>query len=348
LAALATPVQNAVLERHWNTPSMSLRTRLTNRLLSISAKRVWRAGLDIDSIRARALTLDSIVNRAGARVPQQAVVINGVPCTWYGPAERSANGTLLYFHGGGWCMHLPFLYARFAGRLSDATGLRVLLPDYRLAPQHRFPAGVDDCFAVYRGIVVDEPVPRPLFVAGDSAGGSLSVVVMMRAREAGYPLPSAAVLLSPCTDLTMSGDSHRYNERLDPIFSLAATELLPDVYCPGIDRRHPWLSPLFAHWHGLPPLLILAGSTEMLLDDASRAHARARAAGVEAQFRVYPHAPHVFPLFGWLPEGRAALADIARFLRDRAAAPATGPSATMAAGAVSAPAILDDYARSGA
>jgi acetyl esterase/lipase len=326
---------------------MSLRARLTNRLLRMTTKRLWRVGLDVDSVRSRALALDAIVNRSGTRVPQQPVVFGGVPCTWYGPAERSANGTLLYLHGGGWCMHLPHLYARFAGRLSDATALRVLLPDYRLAPQHRFPAGVDDCFAVYRAIAVDEPVARPLFVAGDSAGGSLAAVTMMRARDAGYPLPDGAVLISPCTDLTMSGDSHRYNEPLDPIFSRAATEMLPDIYCPGVDRAHPWLSPLFGDWEGLPQLLIFAGSTEILLDDATRAHDRARAAGVAAELRIYPQMPHVFPVFDWLPEGRAAFHDIVRLVRGQAAVPGTGRSATMTAGTVPAPAIPDSYPRSG-
>jgi acetyl esterase/lipase len=290
------------------------------------------------------MALDARVNRSQAQVPQEAVVINDVPCTWYGAPERAGTGTLLYLHGGGWCMHLPHLYARFAARLGAVTGLRVLLPDYRLAPEHPFPAGVDDCFAVYRGLARDSVVSRKLFVAGDSAGGGLTAVTLMRGRDEGYPQPAGAILLSPSTDLTMSGASHHYNEHLDPLFSRQATKLLPNVYCPGADLGQPWLSPLFGDWRGLPPLLFLAGSTEMLLDDSVRAHDRARAAGVDAQLRVYASVPHVFPVFEWLPEARTSVAEIAGFIRERAAATGT----IMSTGASSAPVIPDSYTRSGA
>jgi len=153
-----------------------------------------------------------------------------------------------------------------------------------------------------------------LSVAGDSAGGSLAVVTLMRARDAGLPLPDCAAMLSPSTDLTMSGASQLYNERLDPMFSARATDLVPALYCPGADRRHPWLSPLFGDWHGLPPLLFHAGSTEMLLDDSIRAHDRARVAGVDAEIKVWPGLPHVFQIFEWIPEATTGLREVADFL----------------------------------
>ena len=164
-------------------------------------------------------------------------------------------------------------------RRFQAMGLHVLLPEYRLAPEHPFPAGVDDCLAAYRWLLDRGYRERPFALAGDSAGGSLSLVTMMRARDAMLPLPDCAVLLSPSTDLTMSAPSARYNAQLDPMFSPAAQDLLPNVYCPGQDRRNPLLSPLFGNWNGLPPLLFHAGSTEMLLDDSVRAHDRATQAG---------------------------------------------------------------------
>ena len=212
-------------------------------------------------------------------------------------AGLSDRGTLLYLHGGAWCLHLPGTYRRLAHRLAALTGLRVLLPDYRLAPEHPFPAAVDDCFATYRWLVDQGYADRPLAIAGDSAGGSLTLVTMMRARDASLPLPACAALLSPSTDLTMSGPSIEYNERADPMFANAALTLLPDLYCPGVARSHPWLSPLFGQWQGLPPLLFQAGSTEMLLDDSVRAHDRAIAAGVDARIKVWPGLPHVAPLF---------------------------------------------------
>jgi acetyl esterase/lipase len=131
------------------------------------------------------------------------------------------------------------------------------------------------------------------------------------------------------------------------MFSELATRLLPDLYCPSAARDHPWLSPLFGDWRGLPPLLFHAGSTEMLLDDSVRAHDRARAAGVNARLRVWPGLPHVFQLFRWLPEARLALDDIAAFLREHRTA-SLGGAGTMVAGVTASPAIPDSYARSGA
>jgi acetyl esterase/lipase len=247
-------------------------------------------------------------------VPTELVSIDGIPATWFGGPERAASGTLLYLHGGAWCLHLPRIYARFASILSDLTGMRVLLPEYRLAPEHPFPAGVDDCFAVYRWMLDQGYRQRPFALAGDSAGGSLSLVTMMRARDALLPMPDCAALLSPYTDLTASGPSMRYNAEADPIFAPAAIDLLPDQYCPGQDRRNPLLSPLLGHWHGLPPLLFHAGSTEMLLDDSVRAHDRATQAGVAAEIDVYFGLPHVWQAITWLPEARQATRAIADFV----------------------------------
>jgi acetyl esterase/lipase len=325
----------------------SVRARVTNTILRLTTKRRWRADTPIASVRDRAMRMDARIGRRLGPDPGEVAVLAGVPCKWYGPTESGASGTLLFLHGGAWCMHLPNLYRRFVTRLSRSTGLRILLPDYRLAPEHPFPAGVDDCFNVYRELVGSAACRRPLFLAGDSAGGGLTAVTLMRARDVQLPLPDAAVLLSPALDMTMSGASYGRNERLDPMFSAAGTRLLPDVYCPGQDLRHPWLSPLFGDWHGLPPLLFHAGSTEMLLDDAVHAHDRACAAGLEAELRIWRGLPHVFQLFEWLPEASAAIEDMATFLRERGAARLRGAD-TMGAGATSSPAIPVSYARSGA
>ena len=293
----------------------SFRARLINRLLRLTTKARWRPGLEIADVRRHAAKMDARLGRGGRPVVEEAVVVGGVPATWHGPAERGRTGTLLYLHGGAFCLHLPNVYRRFADLLSDLTGMRVLLPEYRLAPEHPFPAGTDDCFAVYRALIEDGYRERPFALAGDSAGGSLSLVTLMRARDAMLPLPDCAALLSPSTDLTMSGPSARYNADADPMFSPAAGDLLPDLYCPGQDRQNPLLSPLFGDWHGLPPLLFHACSTEMLLDDSVRAHDRARQAGVQAEIEVFVGLPHVFHVFRWLPESRRAVPAVAEFIR---------------------------------
>ena len=159
---------------------------------------------DRDRARARGQVRRS-PRRRWSRYPVEAVEVAGRRAQWFGAPELAArNGTLLYLHGGAWCLHLPALYAGFAATLSKATGLRVLLVDYRLAPEHPFPAAIDDCLAAYRAML-ESPHGGPVAIAGDSAGGSLTLVTLMRARDAQLPLPACAVLLSPSTDLTFSG-----------------------------------------------------------------------------------------------------------------------------------------------
>ena len=311
----------------------SIRARLINRLLRLTVKRRWRPELQIGEVRAHAARMDGKLARRPPDCAVEAVTIGGVSAHWFGEAGLATrNGTLLYLHGGAWCLHLPALYATFAASLCRRTGLRVLLPDYRLAPEALYPAAVEDCLAVYRALA-EAPEGPPRAIAGDSAGGSLSLVTLMRARDAGLDLPACGVLLSPSTDLTMSAPSAQYNEAADPMFSAGAVEMLPDTYCPDTDRSHPCLSPLFGDWHGLPPLYFLAGSTEMLLDDSVRACDRARQAGVDARIDVWVDLPHVFPLFGFLPEARVALERITRFIREQAAA---GPCPAANAGPLTA------------
>ena len=325
----------------------SLRARFVNLMLRLTVRPIWRRGLEIETVRAHAARSDARLSGLRPRGPVEAAEIAGRPARWFGAPDLAArNGTLLYLHGGAWCLDLPALYAGFAARLSKATGLRVLLLDYRLAPEHPFPAAVDDCFATYRAML-DSPQGGPVAIAGDSAGGSLSLVTLMRARDAQLPLPACAVLLSPVTDITFSGPSIRYNALADPMFNAAAMDLLQDIYCPGQERSGALLSPLFGNWAGLPPLYFLAGSTEMLLDDSVRAHDRALQAGTASRIDVWPYLPHVFPVIRMLPEARAALKLIAEFIAHHRAQPRPLPlplpSTTQleAAGAFTSPSAGD-------
>jgi acetyl esterase/lipase len=297
----------------------SLRARLTNSFLRLTTKSMWRPDLDIHKVRAHAAVMDRRLARRAPPVAVAPVDAGGVAAEWIGEPALAQNGTLLYLHGGAWCIHLPGLYRRLATRLSALTGMRVLLPDYRLAPEHPFPAAIDDCLAAYRWLVEQGHAERPFAVAGDSAGGSLTLVTLMRARDARLPMPGCAVVLSPSTDLTLSGPSVKYNADADPMFAPAAGDLLPPIYCPGEDRANPLVSPLFGNWDGLPPLLFHAGSTETLLDDSVRGHDRARQAGVAAEIEVWPEMPHVFHVFNWLPESREAMGKVADFIAARAA-----------------------------
>jgi acetyl esterase/lipase len=314
----------------------SLRARLLNALLRLTIKRSWHPHLRIEDIRRRVATNDARYARRAPQCPVEPVSIANLSGHWFGEPELGRrHGTMLYFHGGAWCLHLPTVYAAWAATLSRATNLRVLLVEYRLAPEHPFPAGVEDCFGVYQALL--EGGQTPNVVAGDSAGGSLALVTLQRARDAALPLPKCAVLLSPSTDLTYRSPSVRYNADEDPMFSASATDLLPDLYCPGLSRDHAWLSPLFGAWHGLPPLYFLAGSTEILLDDSVRAYDRALQAGVDAHIDVWPRMPHVFPLFGMLPESNDAVGRIAKFIAQHLSRPRALPTvpASIASASVS-------------
>jgi len=292
----------------------SFRARLTNKFLRLTAKSLWKPGVDLDHLRQHVARVDRRMGRPTRVFPTQPADIPGVRATWVGEPALEARGTLLYLHGGAWVVHLPATYLRLAGELSALTGMRVLLVDYRLAPEHPFPAGIDDCLAAYRWLVDNNYAQRPLAIAGDSAGGNLSLITLMRARDAGLALPDCAVLISPATDITFSGPSVQYNAEADVMFTLGAGDLLPDLYCPGQVRTNPLISPLFGDWAGLPPLLFHAGSTEMLLDDSVRAHDRASQAGTPAEIKVFIDLPHVFHVIRWVPEARAAQREVADFI----------------------------------
>ena len=248
----------------------------------------------------------------------------GCHAEWLRPDNAATDGVVLYLHGGAYVGGSCITHRALAGRVAAAAGRASLIIDYRLAPEHPFPAAVDDCLAVYRALLAG-PTGRPRVITGDSAGGNLALVTLMQARDAHLSLPACAVLLSPAIDISMSGPSIRYNAKADPMFSAAAGDLLPDIYCPGLERTLPLISPLHGDWRGLPPLYFLAGSTEMLLDDSVRAHDRAQQAGTSSRIDVWPDMPHVFPLFPLAPEAKQAIRDIVAFIdqhaRDVAALP---------------------------
>ncbi|MFF0217346.1 alpha/beta hydrolase [Streptomyces vinaceus] len=244
-------------------------------------------------------------------VVTRRTVLGGRPAL-DGPAE--ASGHLLYLHGGGYIVGSPDTHAGLVGELARRAGLRATSVDYRLAPEHPFPAAVDDGLAAYRELL-ESTDPRELVMAGDSAGGGLSIATLLAAREAGLPQPAAVVVFSPWVDLTLSGASIHAKEGADPIFTEADVRAYADLYVGSGDRAHPLASPVFADLSGLPPLLVQAGANELLLDDAVRLAGRAGADGVEVTLEIAPGLPHVFQHhYGRLDEADAALDRAARFL----------------------------------
>ena len=239
---------------------------------------------------------------------------------WVQPSGVPADGVILYFHGGGFIAESPAIHDPLLAALGRAAGARGFMVDYRLAPEHPFPAAVEDCYAAWNFLLSSGIDPGRIVIAGDSAGGNLAVVTAMRARDEGLPQPAALVLLSPVLDLTFSGASVDRNDGLDPMFRAATVRALQSHYGVGTDLRDPRLSPLFGRLTGLPPTMLLVGSSELLLDDTLRF--AARVAGAKAS--VWHDMPHVFPAFRGLMAGDRAIREIGEFIRERTAPATTG------------------------
>jgi acetyl esterase/lipase len=252
--------------------------------------------------------------------------INGIPGEWV-ESPSSGESVLLYLHGGGYfgCSaetHRPVTVS-FA-----LHGFRVFAPNYRLGPENRFPAAVDDASACYRGLLAAGHSPRRIVVAGDSAGGGLAVSLMLVLRAAGISLPAAAALFSPWTDLAATGASIRTNDARCALFN--GPDIAPSAryYLGNADPRNPLASPLYADLSSLPPLLIHASVDETLRDDSTRLAEKARATGVPVELRLWPVVPHAWQLAPTLvPEARESLREAAAFLHARTAAPAMVGSA---------------------
>ena len=246
--------------------------------------------------------------------------LGGVPALHVATPQSRPDRHILFLHGGGYVTGSPDLYVHLLWRIAAAAAARVAAVQYRLAPEHPFPAALDDALASWRGLLATGADPRRAVFMGDSAGGGLALALALRARDAGENLPAAIVAMSPWTDLAVTGESVRRNARADPMLNADDVPHLASRYLAGADPRHPYASPLYGDPAGLPPTLIQVGGDEILLDDSVRMAARLREAGVEAQLEIWPRMPHVFQSFSSiLPEARRAIGRIGAFVRQHAA-----------------------------
>ena len=231
---------------------------------------------------------------------------------WLIPEDTAPNRTLLYLHGGGYFACTPQTYRPVTSSYALA-GFKTFAPDYRLAPEHPFPAGIEDAIAAYRGLL-ESHAPQQIVVSGDSAGGGLCMALLLSLRERGIPMPAAAVLFSPFVDLAATGESARINSARCAMFDSESFGRAAGYYVGQGDRRAPLASPLYADLRGMPPLLIHVGADETLLDDSRRLAESAQRAGVKVELKVWPVVPHVWQLFQqWIPEGRSSLREAGMF-----------------------------------
>ncbi len=246
--------------------------------------------------------------------------VGGLPAIWSRTAGAAEDKVLLYLHGGAYVIGDSWGYRPVWSGLAAASGAIGVSLDYRLAPEHPFPAAVDDAVAGYKALLDAGRPPGSILLAGDSAGGGLTIAALVEALRRGLPMPAAALVLSPWADLAHTGASMTQNAADDPSLTLAGLENSARQYLDGRDRSEPLASPIHADLSGLPPLLIQVGSVEILLDDAVRLARQAGAAGVEVTLEIWPGMPHVWHAFGFaLDEGLEATRRAGAFLRSRLA-----------------------------
>ena len=242
----------------------------------------------------------------------------GVPCQWITAPDVPQDRLIIYYHGGAYAACSPTTHQDLISRLSRASGAAALGVDYRLAPEHPFPAAVDDSIAAYNWALGHGFEPSNIVLAGDSAGGGLVLSVLLGARDAGVPLPAAGVCFSPWVDLECTGESMASNDHLDDFIKHGGLLARAQSYLDGADPKHPWASALYADLTGLPPLLVHVGSAETLLDDSTRLEEVARKAGVDVTLKIWDDMVHVWQAFASiLPEGQESIEESGAFIREK-------------------------------
>jgi len=250
-------------------------------------------------------------------VTLECVDVNGLDGEWSIAPGSDASHVLMFFHGGGYCSGSIVSHRRMVTEAGRAAGMRTLAVAYRLAPEHPFPAAYDDALTAWR-FLRNQGIPASrLVIGGDSAGAGLAVALIRPLRDAHEELPACAWLVSPWMDLTMSGSTFASKDAVDPIIHKTYLNELADAYLPpGMDRKDPRISPLYADLRSFPPLLIQVGSAETLLDDATRFASAAGAADVPVTLEIWPHMIHAWHLWNaQLEPGRRALASAGAFIR---------------------------------
>ena len=242
--------------------------------------------------------------------------VGGVPAIECRTDAHTGSPVMLYLHGGGFRIASALAYRAYASHLARVSDARVVVIDYRLAPDHPFPAAVDDTLAAYRALLDEGIAPGHLVVAGDSAGGGLAASLVLAARERGLPPPAGVVCCSPWVDLTVTAASYATNATTDRLFSRESATTAAAMYLAGHDPTDPLASPVRGDWTGAPPMLIQVGDIEVLLDDALTLAERVRDAGVDVTLHVEPEMPHIWPMsYPAFPEAVAAVEEIGDFVR---------------------------------
>lgn len=310
--------QAGVHARMTNFQGITVMSSLSSRICRgiISSVNVFdRNGKTVEEVREK-LDRYSRLLRVPRGVRIEPVLAGSVSGEWIVPAGAPPGKAILYIHGGGWAICSTKTHRAMVARLAIASRVRALSIDYRLAPEHPFPAGLEDCLEAYLWLLDQGFHQGEIVIAGDSAGGNLTLATMLALKEAGEPLPAGAVCISPATDLLGTGESFRTKAGIDPMLKIpeGGYDLRP--YCGENDPRNPLISPLYGDLSGLPPILIHIGEDEVLLDDSTRFVERACEVGVDARVVVWKEMWHVFQIFApFLPEARQSIHEMGEFIQ---------------------------------
>ncbi|WP_042455465.1 alpha/beta hydrolase [Neobacillus dielmonensis] len=244
------------------------------------------------------------------------LLIEDIPAEWVTAPNAESDRVFLYLHGGAYIMGSCNTHRYLASKLSRSTGARVLVPEYRLAPEHPYPAALEDALTVYRWLLATGISPEKIIIGGDSAGGGLTLSTLLTLKNEGETLPALAVLLSPWTDLAGSGESMESRAAADPWLKPDQTRFAPALYIRDLNPKNPIVSPIYADLSGLPPMLVHVGNDEILLSDSVRLVDRVQSAGGDATLKVWDDMWHVFQTFA-IPEGQQSIDEIGEFVQER-------------------------------
>ena len=295
--------------------AISRRARFIRWLTSRYIHKVDIPNAPVEKMRKRLDQLGRLARKA-RHVAIEKTEIAGLHAEWYRPESATPGKVLLYMHGGAYALGSCESHRKLVTHIARAANIEAVLFEYRLAPEHPFPAGLDDTLAAYRALLEKGYSADDIFIGGDSAGGGLTMGLLLQLRHAGMDLPRAAVMLSPFLDMTASGESVKTRAQQEPWFHAEDIVVVIRHYCPDQDLNNPLLSPVFANVAGMPPMLIQVGDHEILLSDSTRIADKLAAAGCEVQLEVFPEMWHVFQLFvGKMPESRAAIQKIGAYIR---------------------------------
>ncbi|HVP83089.1 MAG TPA: alpha/beta hydrolase [Rhizomicrobium sp.] len=294
---------------------MSIQLFVADKVVRLTMKRRFRRNPTVMELRP--IMAEMPIRPAPRRIKVETVELDGVSAELLTPRGVNENRALLYIHGGGFVAGVPANHRPLTWRLAEGVGVPVYAIDYRLAPEHPFPAGLDDCVTAYRALLAKGLSPEHIAIGGDSAGGNLTLVTALKLKELGLPLPAALVCLSPVTDHE-GFESRTDNIKRDAMFDIRMVNSVSPLYCPNVDPADPLVSPYRGDVTGLPPTLFHCSRDELLRDDSIRMAQKMKAAGVDTTIEVWPGVFHVWQVTAdVLPEAKKAVANIVDFLKAR-------------------------------